>query len=89
MKKICLDITNTKFGILELIRKLLKEHLNIEANYSIQKSFVGRDGSRRQTVYHLRIYKKEFVRRFFENINTTKLKEEKVIYVENWLNNGL
>ena len=39
----------------------------------------------RKKVYHLRIYKKEFVKRFFDNINTTKLKEEKIIYLENWL----
>ena len=31
---------------------------------------------------------KEFIRRFFENISTTKLKEEKVTYLQNWLNNG-
>ena len=46
------------------------------------------DFSFKKLAYHLRIYKKEFVRKFFENINTTKLKEEKMIYVENWLNNG-
>ena len=83
--KICLDITNTNYGFLELIRKLLKEKLDIEARYSIQKA----DGIKNKLVaYHLRIYKKEFVRRFFENINTTKLKEEKISYVDNWLNNG-
>ena len=80
--KICLDITNTNFEVLDLIRRLLKEHLGIEAKYSIQKA----DGVKnKQIAYHLRIYKKEFVRKFFENINTTKLKEEKVSYVENWL----
>ena len=36
----------------------------------------------------LRIYKKEFVRKFLENIDTIKLKKEKIIYVQNWLNNG-
>ena len=39
----------------------------------------------RKKVYHLRIYKKDFVKTFFENMSTTKLKEEKMIYVENWL----
>ena len=86
--KICLDITNTDFRILEVVKKLLQEHLGIEARYSIQKPEIGKDGSLRKVAYHLRIYKKEFVKRFFENINTTKLKEEKIIYVENWLNNG-
>ncbi len=83
-----MDITNTDFRILELVRKLLHEHLEIEARYSVQKPELGNDGFLRKTAYHLRIYKKEFIKRFFENISTTKLKEEKVIYVENWLNNG-
>ncbi len=87
--KICLDITNTNFKILELVRQLLKEHLNIEARYSSQAEHMGKDGYMRKRVYHLRIYKKEFVRKFLENIDTTKLKEEKIIYVKNWLNNGL
>ncbi|MBI2652339.1 hypothetical protein HYX00_02630 [Candidatus Woesearchaeota archaeon] len=84
--KICPDICCTNYEILELIRKLLQEHLNIEARYSIQKA----DGIKNKKVaYHLRIYKKEFVRKFFENISTIKLKNEKIAYVENWLNNGL
>ena len=83
--KICLDITNTNFELLDLIRRLLKEHLDIEAKYSIQKA----DGIKNKKIaYHLRIYKKAFIKRFFENINTTKLKKEKVTYVQNWLNNG-
>ena len=83
--KICLDTTNTNLKLLDLIRRLLKEHLGIEARYSIQKA----DGIKnKQIAYHLRIYKKEFVKKFFENISTTKLKEEKVLYVKNWLNNG-
>lgn len=83
--KICLDITNTNLKFLELVRRLLKKYLDIEAKYSIQRPFLGKDGFRRQTAYHLRIYKKEYVKRFFENINTIKLKEEKISYVENWL----
>lgn len=86
--KICLDITNTNYVLLELIRALLKENLDIGAKYSIQKSFIGKDGSQRQNTYHLRMYKKADIRKFLENIHTTKLKSEKVIYVENWLNNG-
>ena len=84
--KICLDITNTNYGYLEFIRKLLREYLSIDARYSVQKPEIGKDGCLRQVAYHLRIYKKEYVRRFFENIHTTKLKEEKKIYVYNWLN---
>lgn len=86
--KICLDITNTNFEILELVRKLLKEYLCIEARYSSQAEHMGKDGFMRKKAYHLRIYKKEFVKKFFENISTTKLKEEKIVYVQNWLNNG-
>lgn len=86
--KICLDITNTNFEILELVRKLLEEHLNIIAKYSIQKAFIGKDGSLRQKIYHLRIYKKEFIRKFFANMSTIKLNENKKKYLENWLNNG-
>ena len=80
--KICLDICCTNFGYVELCRKILKEHLNIEARYSIQKA----DSIKNKKIaYHLRIYKKEYIKKFFENINTTKLKEEKISYVENWL----
>ncbi len=83
--KICLDITNTNFEIQELVKKLLKDSLNIEAKYSNQESFVGKDGSIRKKVYHLRIYKKDYVKIFFENIKTIKLYSDKIPYVENWL----
>jgi len=84
--KICLDITNTDHKLLEVIRKLLVENLGIKAKYSIQKPFKGKDGFYRKKIYHLRIYKKEFIRRFFDNIETIKLKQEKIPHVENWLN---
>ena len=86
--KICLDITNTNFELIDLVRRVLKDNLDIEARYSIQKPEIGKDGSLRKKAYHLRIYKKEYIKRFFDNISTTKLKEEKVSYVYNWLNNG-
>ncbi|MBI4053663.1 MAG: LAGLIDADG family homing endonuclease [Candidatus Diapherotrites archaeon] len=86
--KICLDLCNTNYNILEIIRKLLEEQLQIISRYSIQKSFVGKDGSPRKKIYHLRIYKKSFVRTFFENIGTCKLKPEKICYVQNWLGRG-
>lgn len=85
--KICPDICCTNFEILELIRKLLMEHLNIEARYSIQKPKKTWKSNNKKTVYHLRIYRKEYVRKFLDNINTIKLKLEKVQYVKNWLNN--
>lgn len=81
--KICLDITNTNKAILDIARLLLKSTLNIEAHYSIQKA----DGIKnKQTAYHLRIYKKEYVKKFFETLDTTKLKPEKEQYLQNWLN---
>ncbi|HLC61048.1 MAG TPA: LAGLIDADG family homing endonuclease [Candidatus Nanoarchaeia archaeon] len=83
--KICLDITNTNFEIQELVKKLLKDNLNIEAKYSNQEYFVGKDGSIRKKVYHLRIYKKGYIKIFFENIKTIKLYSDKIPYVENWL----
>ena len=83
--KICLDICNTTYWILELIKNILKDELGIEARYSIQKANCVKN---KQIAYHLRIYKKEFIRIFFENINTIKLKDKKINYVNNWLNNG-
>ena len=84
--KICLDITNLDYRILEVIKGLLKKDLGIEARYSIQRAFTGKDGSRRKKIYHLRIYKREFIRTFFNSIKTTKLTEEKKKYLMNWLN---
>ncbi|MEK6895214.1 MAG: LAGLIDADG family homing endonuclease [Nanoarchaeota archaeon] len=83
--KICLDITNVNYQLLEIVRNLIKENLQIEARYSIQKADSVKN---KQMTYHLRIYKKRDIKRFFDNISTTKLKPEKIIYVENWLNNG-
>jgi len=50
----------------------------MDARYSIQKQYLGKDGHLRKTAYHLRMYPKEFVKKFFESISTTKLKAEKV-----------
>jgi hypothetical protein len=84
--KICLDICNTNKIFLDAIQKILHEDLKIEARYSIQNPNPNWKGKNKQLAYHLRIYKKEFVHTFFDNISTTKLKEEKRIYVNNWLN---
>jgi len=61
---------------------LLHEELSIEARYSLQKAEPSKN---KKLVYHLRIYIKEYIRRFFENIETTKLTAQKSQYVENWL----
>jgi len=86
--KICLDITNVDFELLEIIKRLLMDSLKIEARYSIQKAGISKNGTKHQKAYHLRIYKKEHIRKFFENIKTIKLKSEKIEYLNNWLNNG-
>lgn len=79
--KICLDMTNTNLEILNLVRKLLLKTLNIETKYSVQKAH-----GNRKTCYHLRIYRKEDIRKFLKSISTTKLKDEKIIIVKSWLN---
>jgi hypothetical protein len=76
--KICLDATNTNPLYLEISRRLIKKVLNIESNYSIQKP----KENRRRIAFHLRIYKKDFVRKFLENVKTTKLKQEKLPFVK-------
>ena len=83
--KICLDICNTNYDFLKVCRKILKRELGIIARYSVQKGEIGKDGHRRKTSYHLRIYKKDFVRKFFENVSTSKLYPHKAELLENWL----
>ena len=83
--KICLDITNTNKELLDIIQNLLFNTLKIKSNYSIQKSNIK---TNRKTVYHLRIYKKEYVNSFFSQIKTIKLYKEKKKYLKNWLSNG-
>jgi|SRR3989344_1855861 len=83
--KICLDITNTNFDFLEVIRKILDEKLNIISRYSIQKENKEKNTKK---AYHLRIYKKSYIKTFFEQMSTIKLYPEKAIYLQNWLNNG-
>jgi intein-encoded DNA endonuclease-like protein len=86
--KICLDIANTNFAILEQVRRILEEELGIITRYSVQEAFVGADGCLRKKVYHLRIYTKEFIKRYFEHMSTIKLTPEKQILLQNWLANG-
>ena len=83
--KICLDITNTNFELLESVRLSLKSGLEIEARYSSQEAYLSKDGSPRKKSYHLRIYKKSDVKKFLENISTTKLTEKKKPAVREWL----
>jgi|SRR3989344_4836187 len=86
--KICLDICSTDYNVLELIRELWMKYLMIEARYSIQVPKKSWKSNNKKTVYHLRIYRKDYIRKFFDNFHTIKLKPEKVEYVDNWLNNG-
>jgi intein-encoded DNA endonuclease-like protein len=84
--KICLDVCNTNFEYLEVNNCLWSCYLRITGRYSSQDAYLSKDGYPRKKSYHLRIYKKDDVRNFLSIINTTKLKEEKKIYVSNWLN---
>ncbi len=81
--KICLDITNTNKRHLEIIKGILLNALKIKSYYSIQKS---NPITNRKTSYHLRIYKKNSVRLFFDYITTIKLKSKKEKYLVDWLN---
>lgn len=81
--KICLDITNTNYHILKVIRNLLEKTLNVEMRFSFQNP----KKSWNRKVYHLRIYKKEFIQKFLESIDTIKVKPEKMPFVKKWLNN--
>ena len=82
--KICLDIANTDYEILALCRRLFRNTLGIEARFSIQEP----KSLNRKVCYYLRIYKKQYIRKFFEEIHTTKLSKIKMIHLEKWLNNG-
>jgi hypothetical protein len=59
--------------------------LNIESRFSVQHD----KRPNRKPVYHLRIYKKDYVRIFFENMQTIKLNKEKALYLEKWLQRDL
>lgn len=79
--KINLDFSNTNLPLLELIRRELNCALGIEGRFTSQQD----TRSNRQVNYHLRIYAKDAIRRFLFHVNTTKLKADKVAYVQNWL----
>ena len=78
--KINIDFCNTNLALLQLIGYELKVTMGIEPHFSSQ---VGRGN--RKTSHHLRIYKKESIRKFLTYISTIKLKPDKRPYVENWL----
>jgi hypothetical protein len=79
--KICLDFSNTDANLLDLIQKALKCALGIEATLTSQKD----KRPNRKMMYHLRIYSKDGVRKFFQHLSTTKNNSEKARHVENWL----
>lgn len=79
--KICLDFTNTNLALQQIVRLLLLEELGIESGISIQNP----GGNRKKTAYHLRIYRKNGVRKFVENIPTIKMKGDKLDLVKKWL----
>lgn len=79
--KICLDFTNTNREVLEVVQRLLRNSLQIESGLSVQHD----KRPNRKPVYHLRIYKKDYIRIFFENMQTIKLNKEKELCLKNWL----
>ena len=79
--KICLDFSNTDANLLDLIQKALKCALGIEATLTSQKD----KRPNRKMMYHLRIYSKDGVRKFFQHLSTIKNNSEKARHVENWL----
>lgn len=83
--KICPDICNTDFKLINFVKSVMDPVLEIESRFSNQKAYIASDGHPRKKSYHLRIYKKEYVKKFFDNISTNKLTKEKEKYVENWL----
>ncbi|TSC75539.1 MAG: hypothetical protein G01um101430_381 [Parcubacteria group bacterium Gr01-1014_30] len=85
--KICLDITSTDNKRTEAIRILMKNYLGIEAKYSNQDAYISKDGFPRKKTYHLRIYKKSWVKKLLKEIKTIKLYDKKVSYVEKWMSN--
>ena len=85
--KICLDFTSTDINRIEVVKRLLETYLGIKARYSNQEAYMSKDGFARKKAYHLRIYKKEFVKRFLTKITTIKLYDKKVPYVEKWMSN--
>lgn len=80
--KICLDFTNTRRDLLDLVKDILWKIFRIEARYSVQ-AYEAASGMK--IAYHLRIYRKEFVSKFLDEIHTTKLTPEKSVYVKKWL----
>lgn len=78
--KICLDICNTNLGLLAVVQGAARKVLGIELRLSKQTA-----SPPHRTSYHLRIYKKDDVRRFLEAVPTTKLTDGKKPLVEAWL----
>ncbi len=87
--KICLDICNTNFELIDFIKCVAESELEIKVNYSNQESFIGKDGCVRKKCFHLRVYKKEYIRTFFKRISTIKLTKEKKMYLEKWLSKSI
>lgn len=78
--KINIDFCNTNLELLQLIGRDLNASLGIEPHFTSQPACRNRKAS-----HHLRIYKKSAIKGFLSRVPTTKLKVEKVQYVENWL----
>ncbi len=78
--KPCLDFCNTDLGLLHIIQTAMRETLGMESGISTQQT----EPSRR-TTYHLRIYSRAGIARFFDIMSTTKLSEEKKLLLDAWI----
>ncbi|MBI3840804.1 MAG: hypothetical protein HY297_02440 [Thaumarchaeota archaeon] len=82
LPKICLDLTNSDKRLIDFYSRLLASSLGIQAGLSVQSG-----QERRRDVYHLRIYRKSWVKLFLIEVGTTKLYPKKQDAAERWFAN--
>lgn len=78
--KICLDIANADFTLIKFTQKLMEKSLDFKPKISGQAD----RRENRKPMYHIRIYRKDFIKKFFQHIKTTKINQEKLGLLENW-----
>ena len=78
--KVCLDLTNTDLDLVLMAQRAMKLAMGIETGISAQGPTPNR-----KSAYHLRIYSKAGVARFFSRVQTPKLTERKRPLLEAWL----
>lgn len=78
--KVCIDFCNTDPRLLEIISEASLAGLGIRLRSSVQQV-----APPRKTAYHLRIYRKDGVRKFLNMVPTTKLTNQKKPIAERWV----